>query len=121
MKRKKTLIPGAAVLIVLALCLNVVITQKSIQTRTYTELASRGCTPQDVSGLSIHHSYLNRILGYNEWTISVEFKKEPDILFGFTYRDHKVVFEGVRSTPALDKEETLEYGERYENGTLLSE
>lgn len=120
-KKKKTLIISAAVLvlIVFALSLNVFIMRKFIKTYTYTELECRGYTAQDVSEIKIEHSYLNRILSYDEWIISVEFKKEPDILFLFTYRDEKIIFEGVSSEPMLDKEEIFDYSEKYKKGTLL--
>lgn len=120
-KKKKALIISAAVLvlIVFALSLNVFVMRKFIKTYTYTELECRGYTAQDVSEIKIEHSYLNRILSYNEWIISVEFKKEPDILFLFTYRDEKIIFEGVSSEPMLDKEEIFDYSEKYKKGTLL--
>lgn len=123
MKKKKALMISAVVLVVIvfALSLNVFVMQKFIKTYTYTALEYRGYTSQDVSELKIKHSYLNRILSYNEWIISVEFKKEPDILFQFAYRDDKIVFEGVSSEPMLDKEEILNYSERFKNGTLLLE
>lgn len=123
MKKKKALMISAVVLVVIvfALSLNVFVMRKFIKTYTYTALEYRGYTSQDVSELKIKHSYLNRILSYNEWIISVEFKKEPDILFQFTYRDDKIVFEGVSSEPMLDKEEILNYSERFKNGTLLLE
>ena len=121
MKKKKLLITVIIILLLLAagLCLNVFIQQKFIKTYTYTELENRGYTAQDVSEIKIKHSYLNKILSYNEWRISVEFEKEPDILFWFTYRDNKIVFQGVSSEPLLDKEEIRDYSERFKNGTLL--
>ena len=120
-KKKKTLIISAAVLVLIgfALSLNVFVMRKFIKTYTYTELECRGYTAQDVSEIKIEHSYLNRILSYDEWIISVEFKKEPDILFLFTYRDEKIIFEGVSSEPMLDKEEIFDYSEKYKKGTLL--
>lgn len=118
MNRKKILIV-VLILIAAALCLNVFVQQKFIKTYTCTELEYRGYTAQDISEIKIKHSYLSRILNYNEWRISVEFEKEPDILFWFTYRDHKIVFQGVSSDPMLDKEAVLDYSERFKNGTLL--
>ena len=118
MKRKKVFITVLIVLIV-GLCLNVFIQQKFIKTYTYTELEYRGYTAQDVSEIKIKHSYLNRLLSYNEWRISVEFEKEPNILFWFTYRDNKIIFQGVSSEPMLDKESILDYSKRFKNGTLL--
>jgi len=121
MKRKKIVISATMVLIVLifGLFLNVFVQQKFIKTYTYTELEYRGYTVQDVSEIKIKHSYLNRILSYNEWRISVEFEKVPDILFWFTYRDNKVIFQGVSSESMLDKTSILDYSERFKNGTLL--
>lgn len=121
MKRKKVFRTTIMILIAFtaALCLNVFVRQKFIKTYTYTELEYRGYTAQDVSEIKIKHSYLNRLLSYNEWRISVEFEKEPDILFWFTYRDHKIIFQGVSSEPMLDKEAVLDYSERFRNGTLL--
>lgn len=123
MKKKKAFIISAVVLVVIvfALNLNVFVVKKFIKTYTYAELENRGYTAQDVSEIIIKHSYLNRILSYNEWIISVEFKKEPDVLFRFTYRNDKIIFEGVSSEPMLDKEEILDYSERFKNGTLLLE
>ena len=120
--KKKVLIRTIIIILVVflvGLCLNVSIQRKFIKTYTYTELENRGYTAQDVSKIKINHSYLNKILSYNEWRISVEFKKEPDILFWFTYRDDKVIFQGVSSDHLLDKEAILDYSERYKKGTLL--
>ena len=122
-KKKKAFIIGVVVLVVIvfALNLNVFVVKKFIKTYTYAELENRGYTAQDVSEIIIKHSYLNRILSYNEWIISLEFRKEPDILFAFTYRDDKIIFEGVRSESMLDKEEVLAYSESFKNGTLFEE
>ena len=118
MNRKKILV-AILIFITVALCLNVFVQQKFIKTYTYTELEYRGYTAQDISEIKIKHSYLNRILSYNEWRISVEFVEEPNVLFWFTYRDDKIVFQGVSSEPMLDKEAVLDYSERFKNGTLL--
>lgn len=119
--KKKAFIIGVVglVVIVFALNLNVFVMQNFIKTYTYTELEYRGYTTQDISEIKITHSYLNLILSYDEWIIEVEFKKEPDIYFKFSYRDNKIIFEGVSSDFLLDKEDILDYSERFKNGTLL--
>ena len=121
MKIKKVFIATIMVLILLIVvsCLNVFVQQKFIRKYTYTELEYRGYTAQDVREIKIRHSYLNRILSYNEWRISVEFEKKPDIFFWFTYRDNKIIFQGVSSEPMLDKESVIDYSEKFKNGTLL--
>jgi len=122
MKNKKVFKTIIIVLlaIIVLLCLNVLVQKKFIKTYTYTELENRGYTTQDVSEIKIKHSYINRILSYNEWRISVEFEEEPNILFWFTYRDNKIVFQGVSSEPMLNKEEIIDYSEKFKNGTLLN-
>ena len=121
MKRKKVIKSIILSFVVLSavLFLNVLIQRKFITTYTYTELEYRGYTAQDVKEINIKHSYLNRILSYNEWRISVEFEKIPQVLFWFTYRDDKIVFQGVSSEPMPEKEDVLDYSERFKNGTLL--
>ncbi|MDO4756571.1 MAG: hypothetical protein Q4A54_09515 [Parabacteroides sp.] len=119
MKRKRLLILLVLIVCIGMLGLNVLVQQKFMETYTYTELENRGYSAQDVREITIKHSYFNRILGYNEWRISVEFEKEPGILFWFTYREEKIVFQGVSSEPMLEKESVLEYSERFKNGTLL--
>ena len=123
MKRRKMLITIIIifVVIIVVLCLNVWVQQKFIKTYTYTELEYRGYTTQDISEVKIKHSYMNRILSYNEWRISVEFKKQPAILFWFTYRDNEIIFQGVSSESMLDKEAVIDYSERFKDGTLLEE
>lgn len=121
MKRKKVfkIIIIILLFFIVVLGLNVFIQQKFIKTYTYTELENRGYVSQDVSEIKIKHSYINRILSYNEWRISVEFEKKPNILFWFTYRDNKIIFQGVSSESMLDKETILDYSERFKNGSLL--
>lgn len=120
--RKNTFIKTIIIillLVIFVLVFNVLIQRKFIKTYTYTELENRGYTAQDISKIKINHSYLNKILSYNEWRISVEFEKEPNILFWFTYRDDKIIFQGVSSEPMLDKDSILDYSERFKDGTLL--
>lgn len=121
MNRKRVLTAVLAVTAVaaLVLCLNVFVQQKFIKTYTYTELENRGYTAEDIEEINIKHSYLNRILGYNEWRISVEFTQKPEVFFWFTNRDKKVVFQGVSAQPMPDKETVIDYSERFKNGTLL--
>ena len=46
-------------------------------------------------------------------------KEIPDVLFWFTYREKKIVFQGVSSDMIQNKEEYVDYSERFKNGTLL--
>ena len=115
----KKLFVAITVIFILLLGINVIVQQKFIRTYTYTELEYRGYTSQVIHEIEIKHSYLNRLLSYNEWRISVEFKEVPNIFFWFTYRDNKIVFQGVSADENLSKEDTLDYSERFKNGILL--
>lgn len=120
--RKKTIIVIMGILLVLSvmLCLNVLVRQKFIKTYTYTEIEHRGYTSKDVKCIRIDHSYFRRILGFNEWRISVEFEKEPDVFFWFTFKGGKIIFEGVSSEPMIDKDAVIEYSEKFKSGKLLN-
>lgn len=120
MKRKKIVV-AAVILVAVVLCLNVLVQRRFIRTYTYTELEYRGYAAQDVGEIKIKHSYLNRLLSYNEWRISVEFAQVPDVFFWLTYRDGTIIFQGVSSEPMLEKDAVLDYSERFKNGTLLEE
>lgn len=117
-KTKKFWLLGIPAVIVL-LCLYVWIGHSFLKTGTVTEIESRGYAAEEISRIAIDHSYLRRILGYNEWRIAVEFEKEPDVFFWFTYRNGGIQFEGVSSEPMMDKEAVMEYSEKFKNGTLL--
>ena len=107
--------------IVIGLILNVFVMKKFIKSYTIVEIENKGYNSSDISNIEIKHSYINKILSYNEWIISIEFEKEPNVYFWFTYKDNKILFEGVSSEPLLDKDEVIEYSEKYKQGKLLQE
>lgn len=95
-----------------------VIAGNDIRNKTYDYLETKGYTNDDISNIKIKHSFINKILSYNEWRIFVEFKSEPNIIFAFTYRNKEIIKVGVSSTPMLDKDEMLEYENKFDNGEL---
>lgn len=117
--KKQIIIAGTLIMVSFLLCMHVFVQQKFIKTYTNTEIEYRGYTTKDISNIKIDHSYLRRITGYNEWRISVEFEKEPNVFFWFTYKDDRIIFQGVSSEPMMDKEAIIEYSEKFKNGTLL--
>lgn len=119
MKKKLLIIAGVFAALALLLCLNVAVRQKFIHTYTCTEIEYRGYTAKDIKEIKIDHSYFRRLIGYNEWRISVEFTEVPDVFFWFSYRGGKIIFEGVSSAPLMDKDSVIAYSEKFKNGTLL--
>jgi len=108
-------------LLVLLLFLAVPMTYKvaagnAVREETYAFLESKGYTREDLSQVEIKHSFLNRLLSYNEWRIFVTFRSEPDITFAFTRRNGEILRQGVSSASLLDKETILEYERKFDNG-----
>lgn len=118
--KKKTIIMIACFMaaILIILCLNVFVSREAIRSRTYAEIESRGYAASEISSVRLDHSYLRRVLGYNEWRIAVEFEEVPDVFFWFTYKGGRILFQGVSSEPMMDKKAIIEYSEKYKNGTL---
>ncbi len=108
-------------LVLLAGCSNSV-SESQVKEKTYSHLETIGYTQTDIADIEIEHSFANKILGYNEWRIFVEFKKEPDIIFAFTYRDDQIIRQGIKSNIAqLEKEEIYEYDRKFDNGELKND
>ncbi len=94
-------------------------TSNDVEGMTYDYLETQGYTKDDIKEIEIDHSVVNKVLGYNEWRIFVEFKSEPDIIFAFTYRDDEIIRQGVKSNVRqLDKDEIQAYDEKFDNGEL---
>lgn len=89
-----------------------------IKNKTYDYLESKGYMQEDISSIEIKHSFLNKLLSYNEWRIFVEFNSEPNVIFAFTYRNKEIIKQGVSSDPMLNKEEIREYDDKFNNGEL---
>lgn len=122
MKRKVLVIIGIILLIiVIGLALNVEIKKKFIKSDTIVEIENRGYNSSDIKNIKIDHSYINKILSYSEWRISVEFEKKPNMYFWFTYKNKKIIFQDVSAEPMLDKEETIKYSEKFKQGNLLKD
>lgn len=98
-----------------------VIARNEIENKTYEFLKNKGYTRSDISDIETKHSFTNKLLGYNEWRIFVEFESEPDIIFAFTYRNHEIIRQGVTGNSSLNKDEILDYENKLDNGKLKSQ
>lgn len=122
-KSHKIIISISLVLLIIiaGLYLNVCIKRNSIKNYTEDYIVSQGYPIERIKKIDIMHSYINQILSYNEWRISVEFEKKPDMFFWFTYKEGKIIYQGVSSEPMMDKDKVIEYSEKFKNGTLLDD
>lgn len=108
-------------IVIMGLYLNVVIQRNNIKKYTEDYIVSLGYPIESISNIEINHSYLNRVLSFNEWRIAVTFEKKPDISFWLTYKNNEIISQGVSQEPMLDKEQVFEYSEKFHNGTLLDD
>ncbi len=97
--KKSTLI--LSIITILVLALYVISTQyiktntKKFHSLTEIHLIERGYSKEDINSIEVSHSYLARILSYEEWNISVAFKDEPEAIYYYSYRNNKVEQSGV--------------------------
>ncbi len=90
-----------------------------IERKTYEYLRDKGYTNNEIDDVEVMHSFINKLLGYNEWRIFVEFETEEDIIFAFTYRNNEIIRQGVKcENYQLTKEEIQDYENRFETGQL---
>ena len=84
-----------------------------VQDKVYAYLETYGYTEDDIKriGLDLKFSWKN------EWYIFVEFKKEPKILYEFTYHNHEVTRDWV-ATAKIPHKEFEKYENMFENGEL---
>ena len=119
MKKKLKISLGIILVLALAIVSYKLIASNSIKDKTYSHLETIGYTQNDIDNIEIKHSFLNKLLGYNEWRIFVEFESEPNIIFAFTYRDKQIIRQGITSkVTQLDIAEIEEYDSTFDNGEL---
>ena len=119
MKKKLKISLGIILVLALAIVSYKLIANNSIKDKTYSHLETIGYTQNDIDNVEIKHSFINKLLGYNEWRIFVEFESEPDIIFAFTYRDRQIIRQGITSkVTQLDIAKIEEYDSKFDNGEL---
>ena len=119
MKKKTSVIIATTILLIIIVVMSYkVIAGKNIKNKAYEFLETKGYNKNDILKIEIRHSFLNKILSYNEWRIFVEFESEPDIIFAFTYRNKEIIKQGVTSDDLLNKDEIRAYDEKFNNGEL---
>ncbi len=119
MNKKFLITLGIVAIIALSTVSYKLVVGNNIKHKTYQHLKTVGYTQNDIKNIEIKHSFINKILSYNEWRIFVEFEKEPDIIFAFTYRNSKIIRQGITSIiTQLEKEEIYEYDRKFDNREL---
>ncbi|KMT22562.1 DUF3139 domain-containing protein [Clostridium cylindrosporum] len=87
-KKSILILSIAAILIAIVY---VQINTKKIYNMTEKHLIeNRGYKKSDISKIEVKYYFINRILSYEEWIISVVFKDEPKVKYSYSYRDNKI-------------------------------
>ena len=115
---KKKVIIFIIIIVILLMFSYKIIFGNIIKNKTYDYLESKGYMQENISNIEIKHSFLNKLLSYNEWRIFVEFKSEPNIIFAFTYRNKEIIKQGVSGTPMPNKDEIMELDRKFNNNEL---
>lgn len=92
-----------------------------IQNEAYSYLEKHWYTEDDIIQVDLKHSFVNKLLWYDEWRILVEFKEKPNVYYRLTYRNHEIINSWISPDPMLDKQEILKYDEMFRNGELKKE
>jgi len=116
--RKMAIIVAIMLIVIGSIFSYKVIIGNNIENKTYEFLETKGYTKKDILNIEIKHSFINKILSYNEWRIFVTFKSDPEIIFAFTYRNNEIIKQGVTREELLSKDEIREYDEKFKNGEL---
>ena len=113
MKRIWLYILYAIIWIVVIACGYCMIQWHIIQDKTFSYLETYGYTEDDIERVNLDLKFSWK----NEWQIVVEFKKEPNILYWFTYRNNEIIKNWVAAAKIPHKE-FIEYENMFENGEL---
>lgn len=67
-------------------------------------LQDKGYDDAEIANIDVTHSFLNIVLSYNEWVITVKYVDEPDVNYIYTIKDDQIAVAGI-SGGIIDKED----------------
>ena len=87
---------------------------KNVQKNHVMEyLENNGYSQSQILSIKAQHSFLNIILGYQEWGVEIVFADEPDISYGYRYDSKEGVTQGGVSGGDMNtKKEDLKHIEK---------
>ncbi len=98
MKRKGIILAGIVVVIILSCAIYVFTGTKKAEKLMWEYLDEKGYTTTEIISIDVNHSFLNIILSYNEWNITVVYSDEPTSIYGYHIRNDNIVEGGVSGT-----------------------
>ena len=71
--------------------------------------STRGYSESEISRIQVKHSFFNRVLGYSEWAILVEFEDEPGIKYEYSFNSKLITVSQTGFTGGSgDKDELVD-------------
>lgn len=58
---------------------------------------------KEISNIEVNHSFLNLILSYNEWNISMQYTDKPGAIYHYSWKDGEIIEGGISGN--VDKED----------------
>lgn len=103
MKRKRLILGGILTTIILTCVIYVFAGTNKAQKLMWEYLDEKGYTQTEIQSIDVNHSFLNIILSYDEWKISVIYADEPTSIYYYGIKNDSIVEGGVSGT--TDKED----------------
>ena len=104
MKRKGIIIAVCIVVaIIVAITIYIFAGTKQAENLMREYLEEQGYSQIEIQSIDVNHSFLNKMLSYNEWTITVVYGDEPTSIYSYHMKDDSIVEGGVSGT--TDKED----------------
>lgn len=104
MKRKGIIILVCIVAVIAVSCtIYVFAGTKKAENLMSEYLDVKGYTQTEIQSIDINHSFINMVLSYNEWNITVIYTDEPTSIYSYNMKDGNIIEGGVSGT--TDKED----------------
>lgn len=82
------------VIITMGSLLYVGIGLKRVEHKMWDYLNQENYSETDIHSIKVSHSFLSKLLSYNEWNIEVVYEDDPASLYSYTLRDGEIVESG---------------------------
>ena len=106
-KKKKMIILGilSGMAVITIVCTSYVTIGSARREKNVSEyLHTKGYSDSEIRSIEVQHSFLNIVLGYQEWNVMVEFEDEPTVFYHYGFNENAEVSQGGISGGSSDKE-----------------
>lgn len=98
MKRKNIIVACIVAVLILSCAIYVFVGTKNAEKLMWEYLGEKGYTQAEIQSINVNHSFMNIILSYNEWSISVVYTDEPTSIYYYHIKNDGISEGGVSGT-----------------------